>query len=74
MHEGLSAEAWAARHAHNIVLFSFDEFEYADSSLDQWVQELGRILSTPGAVDAARQRHLTRSEIRAAEAREREPI
>jgi hypothetical protein len=71
---GLSPEEWAAHNAHEIVLFSFDEFRYDDPDLDAWVQRLGRILFTRGGVDVCRRRFLTTEQRLAYEAREQEPL
>jgi len=72
MSEGLSAEAWAAHNAHDILAFSFHEYWYSDPALDAWVQELARVLFTPGAVAAARLRFLTAEELAEALRREAE--
>jgi hypothetical protein len=73
MADGMEPGEWAARNAQNILLFSLHEYGYLDPALDQWVQELGRILFTPGAVEEARKRYLTDEERRIVEEREQEP-
>jgi hypothetical protein len=70
----LSPEEWAADNAWDIVVFSFDEFQYDDPDLDAWVQRLGRILFTEGGVDACRRRFLTTEQQLAHEAREHQPL
>lgn len=74
MAEGLSPSEWAARHAHALAMWSFPNYRFRDPALDVWIQELDGILRTPGAVEAARQRYLTRQERKAIEEREREPF
>jgi hypothetical protein len=74
MGEGLSPAEWAARHAHALAFCSFLNSRFRDPALDAWIVELDQILRTPGAVDAARRRYLTRQELKAIEEREREPF
>jgi hypothetical protein len=40
----MSPEEYAARHGHGWMCFSFDEYRYADPSLDAWIRRLGDIL------------------------------
>ena len=40
---GLTADEYAARHAHEWGCFSLDEVRYADAKLDDWIQRLGDI-------------------------------
>jgi hypothetical protein len=60
---------WAARHAQDILMFSFSDYRYRDPELDRWMQELGRVLFTAGAVEDARRRYLTEAERQWAEKR-----
>lgn len=69
MAEGLSPAEHAARHAHEWAFFSLDEYSYSDPALDAWIQELGRILRSPDAIDEARRRYLTPDERRQIEER-----
>ena len=39
----MSPEEYAARYGHGWMCFSFDEYRYADSRLDTWIQRLGDI-------------------------------
>ena len=60
----MSAEEYAAREAHNWVCFSYDEYIYNDSELNEWIHSLGDIFFTKGAVRAEREKHLTREQIK----------
>ena len=40
----ISADEHAARDGHRYAFFGFDEYQYADPTLDAWVQSLGLIL------------------------------
>jgi len=39
----MSPEEYAARHRHEWLCFSFDDYRYADPELDRWIQRLGDI-------------------------------
>ncbi len=62
--KGLSPEEYAARWAQGIISFSMDQYRYEDPILDAWVQRLGTILFTRGAVMACRRHFLTAEELR----------
>jgi hypothetical protein len=63
---------WAARHAQDILMWSGADFRYRDPELDRWIQDLGSVLFTAGAVQEARRRYLTDGERQWAEKRELE--
>ena len=70
----LSAEEYAARHAHQMACFSFDDYRFSDARLDAWIQRLGDILferNGAPSLDELRRRFLTEEE-RAAIARRRQ--
>lgn len=58
----LAADAWAARHAHEMRWFNFHQFRYRDHELDSWLRSLGRLLMSPSDLEAARRRHLSHPE------------
>ena len=58
----LPADAWAARHAHEMRWFNFHRFRYRDGGLDAWLQDLGQLLGSPSDLEAARRRHLSHPE------------
>ena len=70
----MSPEEYAARNAHDWLCFSFDEYIYNNSELNEWIHTLGDIFFTKGAVRAAREKYLTREQIAAVEERENEPF
>jgi hypothetical protein len=60
-----SPEEFAARNAHAMFTFSFDDVRYRDPALDAWIGRLGDILfRRPGApgLDELRERFLTAEE------------
>ena len=62
---GLSADEYAARHAHQWGCFSLDEVRYADSNLDAWIQRLGDIFfrrNDAPTLDELRNQYLTSDE------------
>jgi hypothetical protein len=68
-------EEYAARHGHEWLCFSFDDYCYSDAALDRWVQQLGDILfQRDGApeIENLRKRYLTAEEQRTIEERSRE--
>lgn len=58
----LSPDVWAARHAHEVRWFNFHQFRYRDRLLDAWLCSLGRLLTSPTELEAARRRHLSHPE------------
>lgn len=73
----MAPEEYAARHGHEFVLFSFDDYRYSRPELTLWVQRLGDIFfKRHGAstLRELRERFLTAVEIEAAEAHERDPF
>ena len=61
----ISADEHAARDGHRYAFFGFDEYQYADPTLDAWVQRLGLILRRAAGVptlEELRLRHLTEEE------------
>ena len=71
----MSPEEYAARHAHNWMCFSFDDYRYPDARLERWIHRLGDIMfGREGAppMRELRERYLTDEERRAVEAREQE--
>ncbi|WP_053232311.1 hypothetical protein [Sandaracinus amylolyticus] len=70
-------EEYAARHFHEWMCFSFDEFRYSDPELDAWIARLGQIFfERPGApsVEELRARFLTPEEIEAIHERDQEEL
>lgn len=62
---GLSPEAYAARWAHTIMMFSLDDYQYRDPETHAWIQALGDILfRRHGApsVQSLREKYLTEQE------------
>jgi hypothetical protein len=45
----ISPEEYAARHGHEWLCFSFDDYRYSDPSLNIWIHRLGDILFRRGA-------------------------
>jgi hypothetical protein len=73
----LSAEEFAARFAHEFVLFNFDNFQYATPRMTEWVDALAAFFFAPDLptrLRAAREKYLTPEEIARVEAHEREPL
>lgn len=70
----MAAEEYAAREAHHWVCFSYGEYIYSDRDLNEWVHSLDDIFFTRGAVEAAREKNLTRNQIRAIEASKYDPF
>jgi hypothetical protein len=71
----LSPEEYAARHAHQWGVFSFDEYRYSDERLDAWIQRFGDIFfrrNGAPSIHEFRQRFLTEEERAAIAQRERE--
>lgn len=64
--EPLTAEAWAAKHGPNTLVFSYRRYTFRDPDLQVWVQEVGAILRDPERLDACMQKHLTPEEYRLA--------
>ena len=58
----MSPEEYAARESHTIMCFGLHEFRFRDAKLDQWIQRLGEILTTPGLRDDYRRQFLTPEE------------
>lgn len=68
-------EEYAARHFHEWMTFSFDDFRYSDPELNAWIARLGQIFfKRPGApsIEELRARFLTPQEIEAILEREQE--
>jgi hypothetical protein len=59
----MSAEEYAARHAHLWGCFSLDQYRYRDPVLGAWIRRLGEILFSDGEVERCRQRFLTPEEL-----------
>ena len=63
----MTPEEYAARHAHQWLCFSFDDYRYTDPALQQWIHRLGDIFfqreSTP-TIEELRARHLNDDERR----------
>jgi hypothetical protein len=71
----LTPEEYAARHAHEWLCFSFDEYRFSDERLDAWIQRLGDIFfrrNGAPSLDDLRRRFLTEEERAAIAQRERE--
>jgi hypothetical protein len=59
---GLSPEEWAARYAHTVGASSLDGYRYADSGLDEWIQRVHAILTSPSLLKRCRDTLLTQAE------------
>jgi hypothetical protein len=73
----MSAEEYAARRAHEFATFGFGNYRYTTPGLTEWVDRLGAFFfakDLPGRLRAAREKHLTSSEIAEVEAFERDPF
>jgi len=73
----LSAEEFAARFAHEFVLFNFHRFRYRTLGMTEWVDHLAAFLCAgdlSGRLRAARLKYLTPEEIARVEAHERDPL
>jgi hypothetical protein len=71
----MTPEEYAARHAHEWMLFSFDDYRYRSEPLDRWIQRLGDILFQRNGAPTVRElraKYLTDDERRAIEERETE--
>lgn len=64
----MTPERYAARWSHTILCSSFDEYRYPDPALTAWIDELHRILRTPGESERCRREHLTTEEYAAVRA------
>lgn len=62
----LSPEQYVARWSHTIGCSSFDQYQYPDPTLTAWIDEMHRLLQTPGEVERCRRTHLTPDEYAAA--------
>ena len=74
---GLTADEYAARHAHEWGCFSLDEVRYADAKLDDWIQRLGDIFfrrNNAPTIDELRDQYLSPIERAAVQRRENEPF
>ena len=68
-------EEYAARHFHEWMTFSFDDYRYSDPELDAWIARLGQIFfKRPGApsIEELRARFLTPEELEAIREKEKE--
>jgi hypothetical protein len=68
-YRSMSVEEYAARHGADWGCFSFDEYRYADESLDRWIAALGRLFSTPGRLSECQEKWLSPDELARARAR-----
>jgi hypothetical protein len=59
----MSPEEYAARHSADWFCFSFNRYCYRDPILDDWIQRLGEIFSTPGLLAKCQEERLTSEEI-----------
>ena len=74
---GLSADEYAARHAHEWLSFSLDDVRYDNAKLDAWIQRLGDILfgrNNAPTLDELRNQYLSPDERTAIERAENEPF
>lgn len=63
-----SPEQYVARRSHTIMCSSFDQYQYPDPVLTAWIDEMHRLMRTPGEVERCRRAHLTPEEHAAVEA------
>jgi hypothetical protein len=73
----LSNEEFAARFAHEFVLFNFDRFRYATPGMTEWVDVLSAFFfadDLPHRLRAAREKFLTSEEIARVEEYERDQL
>jgi len=59
----ISAEEYAAREGHNWGCFSFGEYIYSNSELNEWIHTLDDVFFTPGKLKEIRKKYLTSDEI-----------
>jgi hypothetical protein len=64
----LSAEQNTARWSHTIGCSSFADYRYPDPALGAWIDEMHRLLVTPGEVERCRRVHLSPVECAAVQA------
>lgn len=60
--EEMSPEEFAGRDGEGWTVFSFDAYRYQNEKLDTWIQQFGKILATPGAVEIYQLKYLTPQE------------
>jgi len=71
----LSAEEFAARFAHEFMVFNFHNLQYRTPGMTEWVDRLAAFFFAPDLptrLRAAREKHLPPDEIARVEAHERE--
>jgi hypothetical protein len=67
----LSPEEYAARHAHQIGLFSLHRHPYRDPALGAWVRRVGEILDSEEELNRCQRRFLSTAEL--ADVQQEEP-
>jgi hypothetical protein len=68
----MSAEEYVARNSQTIFCFSLHRYEYRDSRLKRWLQEVFDLLCNRERVEEVRRLYLTPAEITAAQQAEQE--
>ena len=59
----MSAEEYAAREGHRWACFSFGEYRYSDTALNEWIHNLDDIFFTPGELQRIQERLLNTQEL-----------
>ncbi len=58
----MTPEEFAGRDGEGWAPFPFGDHQYRDEQLDAWIQQFGKILATPGAVELYQMKYLTPQE------------
>lgn len=58
----MTPEEFAGRDGEGWAPFPFGDYQYRDEQLDAWIQQFGKILVTPGAVELYQMKYLTPQE------------
>ena len=59
----VTPEIFAAKNAHNFPCFSFGEYIYSESKLNEWLHTLDDILFTEGRLKEVQELYLSEKEI-----------
>lgn len=59
----MSPEEYVARFGSGWAMCSFPSYSYRDAKLDEWLQQFGALMRTPGKLDELREQFLTPEEI-----------
>jgi hypothetical protein len=59
----MTAEEYAAREGHRWACFSFGEYRYSDTDLNEWIHTLDDIFFTPGELRRIQEKILSTQEL-----------